>query len=66
MSNDKLIEQLQILKSNYISYKSIADNTDIPTSTFYYYLRRSNFPYNARKRIEEYINREYREILEDE
>ena len=66
MSNDKLIEQLQILKSNYISYKSIADNTDIPTSTFYYYLRRSSFPYNARKRIEEYINKEYREILEDE
>lgn len=66
MNNERLIEQLNILKSNCISYKSIADNTGIPTSTFYYYLKNNRFPYNTRKRIEEYIIKEYREILEDE
>jgi len=66
MSNEKLIEQLQILKNNCISYKYIADNTDIPTSTFYYYLKNNRFPYTARKRIEEFIIKEFREILEDE
>ncbi len=66
MSNDRLIEQLAILKLNGISHKSIADNTGIPTSTFYYYVRTNKFPYTARKRIEEYIIKNYREILEDE
>lgn len=66
MSNDRLIEQLAILKINGISHKSIADNTGIPTSTFYYYVRNNRFPYTARKRVEEYIIKNYREILEDE
>ena len=66
MNNERLVEQLQILKSNCISYKYIADNTNIPTSTFYYYLKHNRFPYSARKRIEEFINKEFKEILEDE
>ena len=66
MSNERLLEQLVILKLNGISHKSIAENTEIPTSTFYYYVRNNRFPYTARKRVEEYINKEYREILENE
>lgn len=66
MSNDRLLEQLTILKINGVSHKSIAENTGIPTSTFYYYVRNNRFPYTARKRIEEYIIKNYREILEDE
>lgn len=66
MSNEILLEQLATLKMNGISHKSIAENTGIPTSTFYYYVRNNRFPYTARKRVEEYIIKEYREILEDE
>ncbi len=66
MSNDRLLEQLTVLKINGVSHKSIAENTGIPTSTFYYYVRNNRFPYTARKRIEEYIIKNYREILEDE
>lgn len=66
MNNNKLMEQLYILKSNHISYKSIAEKTEIPLSTFYYYLKHCSFPYSARKRIEELINKEYKEVIDDE
>ncbi len=66
MTNEKIINDLCILKENGISYKSISDAIEMPKSTFYYYLRVNKIPYEARKRIAEYIYKEYKEILNDE
>ena len=66
MTNEKILNDLIILKQNGISYSSISDAVEIPRSTFYYYIRVNNIPYNARKRIKEYIYKEYKEILNDE
>lgn len=66
MKNEQLIDSLVTLKNNGISYKYIAENSDIPTSSFYYYLRNNNFPYYTRKQVEEFILKEFKEILQDE
>lgn len=66
MTNERVLNDLSILKENGISYKSISDAVNIPKSTFYYYLRVNKIPYTARKRIEEYIYTTYKEILENE
>ncbi len=66
MKNEQLIDSLVTLKNNGISYKYIAENSDIPTSSFYYYLRNNSFPYFARKQVTEFILKEFKEILEDE
>ena len=66
MTNEKILNDLITLKQNGISYKSISSAIDMPKSTFYYYIRVNKIPYEARKRIEEYIYKEYREILENE
>lgn len=66
MTNERIINNLIALKENGISYSSIADALEIPRSTFYYYIRVNKIPYDARKRINEYIYKEYKEILNDE
>lgn len=66
MTNERIINDLITLKGNGISYKSISDAIDIPKSTFYYYIRINKIPYEVRKRVEEYIYKEYKEILENE
>ncbi len=66
MTNERIINNLIVLKENGISYSSIADALEIPRSTFYYYIRVNKIPYDARKRINEYIYKEYKEILNDE
>lgn len=66
MTNERIINNLISLKQNGISYSSIADALEIPRSTFYYYIRVNKIPYDARKRINEYIYKEYKEILNDE
>lgn len=66
MDNEKIINDLITLKENGISYKSISDAVNIPYSTFYYYLRVNKIPYNARKRIGEYIYTEYKELFKNE
>ncbi len=64
MKNEKFIEVLKQLKEEGISYKSLAQNSNIPTASFYYYLKNNRFPYTARKQIEAFILNEYREIIE--
>ena len=66
MTNEKILNDLIALKQNGISYSSIADELEIPRSTFYYYIRVNKIPYEARKRVKEYIYSEYKEILNDE
>lgn len=66
MSNERFIEDLITLKANGINYSILADEAEMPRSTFYYYLKKNRFPYSARKRIEDVIYRDYKEILEDE
>ena len=66
MDNNQLLESLEHLKSEGISYSYIANNCDIPKSTLYYYIKKQFFPYYARKKIEAFIIKEFKEILEDE
>lgn len=66
MTNERILNNLITLKENGINYSSIADALEIPRSTFYYYIRVNKIPYDARKRINEYIYKEYKEILNDE
>lgn len=66
MNNEELIEAINTLKNEGISYKEIGDNADIPKSTFAYYMKNQKFPYKARKRIESYIINEYKELLKYE
>lgn len=63
MNNEELIEAINTLKNEGITYKEICDNADIPKSTFAYYMRNHKFPYKARKRIESYISEEFKELL---
>ena len=64
MKNDEFIEMIKILKDEGISYRSLAHNSNIPISSFYYYLKNNKFPYNARHQIEEYIFSNYKELIE--
>lgn len=66
MNNEELIEAINTLKNEGVSHKEIYDNTDIPKSTFSYYLKNQKFPYKARKRIESYIREEFKELLKNE
>lgn len=66
MKNEQFIEVLKQLKNEGVSYKQIAKDSNIPTSSFYYYVRNNRFPYTARKQVEEYILREYKELIDNE
>lgn len=66
MNDEELIEVINTLKDEGISYKEIYDNADIPKSTFSYYMKNQKFPYRARKRIESYIREEFKELLKYE
>lgn len=64
MKNKEFIDMLRQLKKEGISYKSIARDTNIAPSSFYYYLNNNHFPYTARKTVEEYILSEYKELID--
>ena len=64
MKNKQFIDLIKRLKYEGIAYKTLAQNSDIPTSSFYYYLKNNRFPYDTRKQIEEYIFNNYRELIE--
>ena len=65
MKNKEFIEILKRLKEDEgISYKSIARSTGIAPSSFYHYVNNNMFPYTARKVVEEYILKEYKELIE--
>ncbi len=64
MKNKQFIEIVKKLKDEGISYRSLAINSNISASSFYYYLKNNKFPYNARKQMEEYILSNYRELIE--
>ena len=66
MNNEELIEAINALKNEGITYKELCDNAEIPKSTFTYYMKNQKFPYRARKRIESYIREEFKELLKDE
>lgn len=66
MDNKQLLESLEHIKREGISYSYIANNCDIPNSTLYYYIKKQFFPFYMRKKIEAFITKEFKEILEDE
>ena len=66
MNNEELFEAIKTLKNEGVSYKEIYDNSNIPKSTFFYYMKNQRFPYKARQRIEMYIKKEFKELLKYE
>ena len=66
MTNDQLINNILRLKEEGITFKYIANSCDIPTSSFYYYIKNNKIPYFARKQIEEFLLKEFKEIIKDE
>ena len=66
MDSKQLLEALELIKCEGISYSYIANNCDIPKSTLYYYIKKQSFPYYARKKIEAFIKSEFEEIIGNE
>lgn len=64
MTNEQLIDALKILKANGISYKYLSTQCNINTSSMYTYINKGAFPYLMRRTIEEYINNNFKELIE--
>lgn len=64
MTNEQLLMILLKLKDEGISYKYIANISNIPYDTFYFYRRCKNFPLDARMAIEESIKDKFKEYID--
>ena len=65
MTNEQLLMILLKLKDEGISYKYIANISNIPYDTFYFYRRCKNFPLDARMAIEDAIRDKFKEYLDE-
>ena len=65
MTNEQLIDNLKELKKNGISYKYIATQCSLTTSSMYSYMNKGEFPYLTRRTIEEYINNNFKELIKE-
>lgn len=64
MKNEVFIKMLRQLKKEGVSFKTIADDCNMPVKKFYYYLNYNCFPYKLRKQMEFVLLDKYREIIE--
>lgn len=65
MSNEELINVLNALKLEGVSYKYIAKISDIAYDSFYYYRRCKQFPLLERMKVEEALNKQFGEVLDE-
>lgn len=65
ITNEQLLKILSRLKDDGISYKYIANISNIKYDTFYFYRRCKNFPLEARMSIEEAIKDKFKEYINE-
>lgn len=65
ISNEQLNDILFSLKNDGISYKYVANISDISYDTFYFYRRCKNFPLDIRIRIEEALREKFGEYIDE-
>ncbi len=65
MTNEQLLHLLLVLKNEGISYKYIANISNIQYDTFYFYRRCKNFPLEARIVIENAIREKFGEYIDE-
>lgn len=65
MTNEQLLKVLARLKDEGISYKYIANISNIQYDTFYFYRRCKNFPLEARMIIEDAIRDKFKEYIDE-
>ena len=65
ITNEQLDNVLLHLKNDGISYKYIANISNIPYDTFYFYRRCRNYPLDARIAIEESIKNRFGEYIDE-
>ena len=66
MKNEQFITMILQLKEEGVSYRKIAENSNISPSLFYYYLRTGKFPYERRIELAEKIKQVYGGLLDNE
>lgn len=64
MKNEQFINVLRQLKKEGVSFKTIANDCNLPASKVYYYMNYNCFPYSIRKQMEFILLDKYREIIE--
>ena len=65
MSNEEIMNILNWLKSEGVSFKYLAKQSDISYDTFYYYRRCKQFPLLERKKVEKAIIENFGEVLDE-
>lgn len=65
ITNEQLLDVLLRLKDDGVSYKYIANLSNIQYDTFYFYRRCKNFPLEARIVIEDAIRDKFKEYLDE-
>ena len=65
ITNEDLDRVLMRLKNDGISYKYIANISNIKYDTFYFYRRLRNYPLDARIKIESALNEKFGEYLDE-
>lgn len=62
MKNEDFIKVLRLLKSEGVTFKAIANASNIPIDRFYHYLNYNKFLYEIRKTIEDTVLVKYKEL----
>ena len=62
MKNEQFINVLRQLKKEGVTFKAIANASNIPIDKFYHYLNYNKFPYEVRKKIEDTVLIKYKEL----